>query len=264
MEELQIMQELETKLTYMIQNDNMTEGEIISIVNSNLERLINLLQECRVYIPTIEDYITGEIGITKQRVGYMCQDRRDNITDQVVAIIRGVQKQIENGENDQDSRDDNEVDRFDGIDTEDNVKTSQIIGIIEDYLMDVRSKIATIMDSNGFSQDKIEETLYRISEFKNSIILYDEENVHTILLAERERIIGMIKTEYEKAMDMVKKEDEKQDDSRQEFKEELDAGISLEEQAEMAKKRNDVIPNDEIANIIAQLGIYEDDDELGK
>ena len=279
----EILEELKNRLIDLIRYNKDTERQLLVIANKHIKDLLEMLDWYGVNFPSIKEYMESEINALEDKIRNLCEDRKYDIIKQVSGIIREAQEQIESETESQENEEDNGFDpiskKIENIDTEeDNILRCSLI-IIEDFIKSVKSRTLSIMDAHGEEQRKIDHVNDEFNSLNYRALSRDEQEIGGYLSEERKRIIEMLIAEYQDAREAIKREIETSKDERQEFKDELDAGISLEEQAKAAQKREEIrqlgITTDnsraitdekgksleEINKIISQLGITEDTDE---
>lgn len=252
MEKKEILDEFKNNVIYLIQQDETTSEQVVQYLKERVTELENLFESHGVNILTINDYMEEEFKFIAMKAAAICQERTDNITEQIAIIIDKIQRKIDEEQSIQENDEKQEESEFNSIETEDASFSRMITSQLEDFIMDIKTKASAVMDAYGIDYSKIEEVLTDINLCMNSALLESEEQLYNMLSEDKKRIIEALNSEYEQAMESVNKEPE------QAFRDSLDAGISLDEQQEFVenisennkgneqelKKQNQLKPDD--------------------
>lgn len=229
MKKQEILDEFKKHVIYTIQQDETTIEQVVQYIKERMTELSNLFESNGVNFLTISDYMEEELKFLIMKVTAICQDRTDMTTEQISFIVEKIQRKIDEEQSIQGSDENQEKSEFDTIETEDASFSRMITSKLEEFIMDIKTKAAAIMDSYGVDYSKIEEVISDTNSYMNKTLLDSEEELYDILSDNKKRIIEMLNSEYEQALESFNKNQEK------EFRDNLDAGISLDEQHEFVE-----------------------------
>lgn len=243
------LEELRNQLIYEIDIDESTEEQLIQLVNSSIAKLRDFLAYYGIDFEKLEEYIDSSAGIINEKIKKMNQDNKEEIIGEVKAILYKFQNTIEekneeNEEYEKDEEDNSNVANEETIEIDSRKQARLITSEIEDFLRDIREKAISLMNAYGINYSKIDEIVYDINSVINKEILDSEDKVYEILSNEVERVEEKLNDGITQILNDTKTKSE-------EFKEELNAGISLEEQYEFAKEqeKNDDNENKKLPQI---------------
>ena len=232
MDKSDILEELINRMKAIIDDFDLTEDEILEKIDEDLSEILNLLEKHHINIIHLETYVNEEFDKIKSKVKDVLKDRRTRINKQAIDIITGIQKKIENGINPDEETEIIESyygeRRIDNIQSDDQKDVTSILTIVESFIMLVRKKIIRIYDVYKPGSEKVAEFENDIKNLKDNRLHLDEESISEILSEERARIIEQLKQEYNET---IAKLLNRRSSDKKGFRERLDAGISLEEQA---------------------------------
>lgn len=253
---MELLEDLKKKMLLYLDSKECLSDEIMKIVEGAFIRLKEVYMQSHCdYEPTIK-YLNGNLMTAKSiLINKIGKEHKEEILKNVMSIYQMIEKDFEESKLNKEKREANkESDKEDLEEQEqenkkmrihkenisqikvNNIKeTYDIMSILEDSLKDTQSRQNKILDSRGYNQNAIEEIQYKALSTIRYYINSNEKNINAILEQHDQEIKEQLLELYEsffieKIRNEKKKRESRHDNN--EFRESLDAKISLEEQFE--------------------------------
>lgn len=248
MNKFEKMEELKTAmLRKTFYRDGIPE-EIINIVREAFEGLLNRYDNLACNNLNIQQYMEGNIQAVKSYINENLGERRKEYQlEQVQGIVRKLERDLEQSEEELNKeKEEQNKEQINEIDSKNQEMTDKIMQSLEESLRDVQLSQNRILDSNGFSMDRIDQINQNAQGFIRDFIKRNEEKVYGILEKDSTALKNDLLNEYEQytlqnGFDYrtdEKQKEQNEKSKRQEFLEGLDSGISLEEQRDFSIKQS--------------------------
>lgn len=230
----ELMEEFKGNVLRKVQYRDAIPEEVNEIVNRSIKNILELYERYGCSNPTIEEYVDGTVREVNEVMSRSSDDRKNNQFVQIQSILSRMQREIENKEEVNPNKNKEEI--LD-VDFDDNSITIRIMTTIEDALQDIKNTQNRILESRGYSYERIDQINEGVHMYIGSIIRNDEK-IKQYLELDKNELVAQITNEYEQYLEAQEKEEqieEKQKDENESFRDELDAGISLEEQQQFVE-----------------------------
>lgn len=242
----ELMEEFKGNVLRKIQYRESIPEEVNEIVNRSIKNILDLYERYGCSNSTIEEYVDGSIKEVNAIIIRTSDDRKNSQFEQFQGILSRMKREIENKEEINPNKNKEEI--LD-VDFDDNSITIRIMGTIEDVLQDIRNTQSRILESRGYSYERIDQINESVYMYINSIMRNDEK-IREYLELDKNELVDQITNEYEEYLEVEEKIDkqeeqkeeqkreeleDKQKDKNESFRDELDAGISLEEQQQFVE-----------------------------
>lgn len=240
MDKQSMVEEYRATIYRIIGSNELAENEIIRIIIEKINKLSIIFEQNGINPDFMDEYIDGNISMLKLQTRRMCDIRKEDILMQFDAIVRKIQNQLnetDGKENEEQRRiEQGNIDEMTLIETDNILYARRIANELLDNLLDIRSHANRVLDYKEFPFSKIQDILEDMRVYVNQIEVESEEEIFGALEEDKKNIIEILTSEYEetlKVMEMIEKTKENEEEN---FRDHLDAGISLERQSEFARK----------------------------
>ena len=240
---MEMLEELKRKMMAKIYYREGIPEEVTNIIQKAFDGISDRYKELHCNNSSIQEYIQENLNYVKAYLkNNLGEKRKENQMEQLQYIIGKMQKDLEDGDKtiEKPKAEEKNRDMINQIEPEDKKITLNIIDIIEELLRDTQSRQSKVLDANEFSIDRIEEIKGETGYFIQGFLSKNEERIYEILVRDNEALKQQLLDEYEEYLLQNKKEEKQERDNksrREEFIEELNAGISLDEQKEFLLKQ---------------------------
>ncbi len=243
MDNYEIFEEFKRKVINRLQYEEKMPQEMEKIVTQIFEELKNRYKNLQCSSLSIIEYIEGNLHYAKNEINkYLNENRKENQWQYIGAFMRNIEKELNEGsiKTKNVAMHQQEIEQ---MDSKDGQATERIENILGDFLRDIQSHQNRILDSRGYSMSQINDIQQETRGFINKSINQNEDKIYEILKRDSKQLKTWILEQYQDYVNQERiaqnKEKEKGKNEREEFMESLDAGISLEEQSQDAKERNE-------------------------
>ena len=270
MDKFEKMEELKIAMMRKVIYREGMPAEIYGIVKEAFEGVLNRYNNMACNNLSIQEYMQGNLEYIKFYINEnLGEKRKEAQMEQVQDIVRRIEgnlEDIETLENDK-NRQEGYREEINQIDSKNQEMTANIITAMEETLKDVQSRQNRILDSNGFSMDRIEQINQNVQDFIRYYVSRNQEKIYEVLEKDSDSLKEELLSEYEqyvlqnlserRANEQQNEEEQEEKTKREEFIERLDAGISLEEQKDFSEKQTNELEkerkNEEQENSISSL-----------
>ena len=237
-------EELKRKLMNKVQNKEMPE-EVTQIINDVYEKIMQIIQMNGVSNATVKKVISDSNKLLNQKVNNnIANERKNSQLEQLNYILIGIKTDLEKTEktqlNDEQEEEENNrvnqrhISSFEGMDMNSTKDVSKIVDSLDESVREVRSAIRQVIRSRGVPEDKIEEVYHEFSRVIHNVQSKVPEELMRVLKEQDESTICEIIETYEEYEAF--KAQKRNKTKHEQFADKYDAGISLEEQNENAKR----------------------------
>lgn len=237
MERVEMIEELKRKIFRKIENREAIPEEIKAIIEKSFANLEELYQKIGCNNETIKEYIEETKEEVEAAINSNGENRKNIQFEEFQVILNRMQRKVEEQESIDNNMSRQEIEE---VDFRDNEHSNRIIDIVNDALRDIQNRQNYILDSRGYSYERIEQINEYVNSYIGNVGIQQEENIKYYMKEDKQELISQIMQEYEDYIQYEKSEEEKKEqpnNEKEEFREGLNAGISLEEQHEFIEKR---------------------------
>lgn len=235
----ELIEEFKKNVLSKIQYRDAIPEKVNEIVNNSIQNILEVYERYSCSNLSIEEYIDGTLKKMNAVMETTSDDRRNSQFKQFQYILSRMQKEVENKEEVNPNRDKEEI--LD-VDFDDNSITIRIMITIEEELQDIRNTQNRILESRGYSYERINQINEEVNKYIYSVMANDKK-VKEYLELDKDELIDKIIDEYKKYLEAEKEigeqkeeqTEEKTKDENEDFRDKLDAGISLEEQQQFVE-----------------------------
>ena len=248
-------EELKHQLLSAIQYRDEIPQEVIKMIEGIFEKIADIYAENHCDSTSILEAIDVELmGVKSFLETRITDDRRNNQFEEMQWILRQIEQSIEEEQSvdgkiaEEDLRNTNNnshtkmFEEF-GSDQKTIMRTvNNILGCVEDILNDINSRQRRILSARGVDGNKIEEIIYEVKRAISNF-QYNGDQMVAFFVEDDKQFRGTILEKYREYIQAAKESREKAASAMQEegispqqtFRDSLDAGIPLDEQAEDAE-----------------------------
>lgn len=242
MQKSQIFEEFKSKILTKISTNKELPTECINILKESFNDMFKVCTNTSdaQTLETLKTYMQGNFDMLKVSIKKLEEDRNSAKLDSVWKIVNQIENEIENNEDDANRT----KTQIDDVQLNNASDATNMIDMTADYLRDAQDSFNKMLEIRGYSQQVIEGVNEKINNYISHFTVQTPDKITEILQEDQEILKKEIAEEYNGYLQEVKYvEGEKQEDttiSRQEqFRQELDSGITLEEQKDFVDKFNE-------------------------
>ena len=236
MDKTENFQQLRRKVLWMFENKNEIPTEVEQTIQEMFNKLKAKYQDMGCYTSNIQEYMQGNLdellARLQRHVGNRRKDKQyEDIQDFLLTIESKLEDELDNEE--QKRRDIQNRDRIGkiGKDAPANIRTSlNTVDLIEDSLRDIQSRQLRNLGAREENYDRIQMVEDEIRGFIRRLRNQKEEEIHNEYQVDDSQLRQEILQAFEEYV--IERDKEKDEPSKaDEFRAELFAGISLEQQS---------------------------------
>lgn len=241
MEKTENFQHLRKKVLWIFENKKEIPTEVEQTIQEMFNKLKEKYQNSGCYTSTIQEYMQGNLdellGRLQRHVGNRRKDEQyEDIQDLLLTIERELEDELDNEE--QKRRDMQNRDKIGkiGNDAPNNIRISlNTVDLVEESLRDIQLRQLKILDAKGANHNLIQEVNDEIRGFIMRLRSQKEEEIHNEYQVDDSQLRQEILQAFEEYV--IERDKEKDEPSKaEEFRTELFAGISLEQQSVNAQQ----------------------------
>lgn len=233
MEKQEMFEELKGNVLRKVNNREAIPEEIKGIVERSFEELLELYRYSGCDNESIKQYIEATKYEVNSEINKIGENRKNIQFQEFQYIMNRMQNEVEDNQERNEERDKQAIME---VDFEDRKSTLRIVETLEMALRDVQNRQNNILEARGFSDNQIDKINDEVRNYIYKFSMRQQENVQYQLDDDRKELTFEIIEEYEAYIQWEISEEKKNESEKESFREELDAGISLEEQREFAQK----------------------------
>lgn len=237
MGKLEMVEELKRSVLTKVQNREGIPENVMNLIENSIDKILDIYQNLRCDTRYIEEYIDGNKNQIKSIIEGIGEDRKSQEIGEIDYIIRGIQREIEEKEENK-RQHEKEIEE---IQIDDNRYANRIIDNVTDCLKDIQSHQNRILSSMGYTDERIQQINQYVNQYIYNVEMRQGDKINELLNADKEQLISQVLEQYEEFHEALIKEDkdtekkediEHQENKQESFREELSSGKSLEEQRE--------------------------------
>ncbi len=219
-----IFEELKREIYSKIQCQEYALSEIEKIIKDTFNEFILICYRYGCDNNNIEEYLNGNRDLVLINAKKICESRKDEIFGQISYLINKIK-------NESDEKEDNQPDfsKLEIIESKDLEKTLKILSDIKDGLINSKTHTARQISTFLNTDIEVETIIGEISQYINLLESNRGEKIQEVLETDKNILISKIKESCEKYKIYFDKQNS-------DFKQELNAGISLEEQKQFSNE----------------------------
>ena len=238
MEKIELLKEIERKVISNLMDKEAIPLELKRLTQRLFAQLENNYQQLGCDFPSTVSYIEGALKEALFKVTETGEGvHKEAQIWQVRTVFRSIEQGLEEVRNleDKPREEQRHRDEIEQIEGKNNKTTNRILDIIEDGMKDIQVTHNRHLDARGYSSDQIYDIQYQTKNFVQKLLNQNSEKINGILEQDDAELKEQLLTEYEQFLSQTKEEKTK----REEFVEELDSGLSLENQKAFAMDRQE-------------------------
>ena len=204
--------------------------EIVNMIRNILQEVSKIYDKYHCNNSEIQRYLEGKYDEIRMYLKKnISKERKEEKLEKTMFILNTIKKEIE--ENEQGANEKKHKEELSTIESDNRVSTAKVIDIVTDSILNIQSRQNKILDARGFSDNRIEEVSQEVRGFIRYFQNRNKEKIYELFAQDDNSIQNELVQLYEDYVTTRKK------DKREEFRESLDANISLEEQHKFAMEK---------------------------
>ncbi len=256
MDEMNILEDLENVVMKKVYYKEGIPEEIIGIIKKTFEECLNCYKQLHCDVYAIAEYIDGNVREVENYVTKnIGENRKDKQMNELQIIFRKMEMELQNSEREFDEkREEKQKDEILGIEWGDEEKKNSIVEKLQDSLKDVRNTQKRILDSNGYSMDRIDTIDEKVQVHMDNFIKQNQNGILQLLQRDSSFLKERILSEYSEYLLEISSK-------KNAFKERLNANISQmvqnqfskqsvansnEERKQRQEQKGEILPDDAI------------------
>ena len=238
MEKIELLKEIERKVISNLMDKEAIPLELKRLTQRLFAQLENNYQQLGCDFPSTISYIEGALKEALFKVTETGEKiHKEAQIWQVQCVFRNIEQGLEEVRNleDEPREEQKNRDEMEQIEGKNNKTTNRILDIIEDGMKDIQVAHNRHLEARGYTENEIQDIQYQTKNFMQRLLNQNSEKINGILEQDDEELKEELLAEYEQFLRQTKEEKTK----REEFVEELDSGLSLENQKVFAMDRQE-------------------------
>lgn len=265
MQEMERIEDLKMRMRRKVNNKEAMPEEVIQTIQEGFKELLNIYKDLQCDNSSIQQYIEGNLRQLKADVTKnLGEKRRASQLDQVQDICGMIERELENPDIQKGTgKEEMHKQEIMQIESGEQHISTRIMTELEDSLRNVQSVQNRILNSHGYSMEKMEQVNQNVRGFIRYFVSRNEGKIYSILNKDNNALKEQLLTEYEEYLaqnkqdkarseeEKIKNEEDREENDteekagetskRAEFIGELDGNISLEEQRKFSQNYMDEV-----------------------